>query len=266
MAHKPRQTAPSTSPALLAFGNQVRHYRDKAGLSQERLGERFPVSGSYIGLIETGKTRCTQEFAKRLDEELGAQGALSRLWKDLVEHAAYPIWFDWPAIEREAVGLVAFQLSVVDGLVQTREYAAALLDDDAAVEARMARQAILTRADPPPPVLTVLLDESVLYRQVGDVKTMAEQLEHLVSLASRRLSIQIVPSEVHDGLSGSFVIATMEDRSEVAYVETAVRGLTMSGRDEVAKLSESLASLRGSALSVRHSQELIRRTVEERWT
>ncbi|WP_222721114.1 Scr1 family TA system antitoxin-like transcriptional regulator [Actinomadura sp. HBU206391] len=58
----------------------------------------------------------------------------------------------------------------------------------------------------------------------------------------------------------------MEDRSEVAYVETAVRGLTMSGRDEMAKLSESLASLRASALSVRHSQELIRRTVEERWT
>lgn len=61
MAPKPRRTAPATSPGLLAFGNQVRHYRDKLGLSQERLGDRFPVSGSYIGLIETGKTRCTEE-------------------------------------------------------------------------------------------------------------------------------------------------------------------------------------------------------------
>ena len=265
MAHRPRRTAPSTSPALLAFGNQVRHHRDKLGLSQDRLGERFPVSGSYIGLIETGKTRCTEEFAKRLDEEFGTQGALPRLWQDLVENAAYPIWFDWPAIEREAVALVSFHLSVVDGLVQTREYAAALLDEDA-VEARMARQSILTRQDPPPPLLTVLLDESVLHRQVGDAKTMAGQLEHLIAIASRRLSIQIVPSEVHDGLSGSFIHATMPDRGEVAYVETAVRGLTMSGRDEMAKLAESLASLRASALSVRHSHELIRRTVDKRWT
>ena len=46
MARKPRWTAESTSPTLLAFGNQVRHYRDKIGLSQDRLGERFPVSGS----------------------------------------------------------------------------------------------------------------------------------------------------------------------------------------------------------------------------
>jgi hypothetical protein len=160
---------------------------------------------------------------------------------------------------------VAFQVSVVDGLVQTREYAAALLDDEA-VEARMARQTILTREDPPPPRLTVLLDQSVLHRQVGDAKTMGEQLEHLISLASRRLSILIVPSEVHEGLSGSFILATMEDRSEVAYVETAVRGLTMGGREEVAKLSESLASLRANALSVRHSQDLIRRTVDKKWT
>lgn len=262
---RPRRTAPSTSPALIAFGNQVRHYRDKRGLSQDRLGDRFPVSGSYIGLVETGKTRCTEEFAGRLDEEIGAQGALARLWTDLVEHVAYPLWFDWPAIEREAVEIVSFHLTVVDGLLQTRDYAAALLDE-AAVEARLARQAILTRDDPAPPVFTMLLDESVLHRQVGDAKTMAEQLEHLLSVVSRRLTVQIVPSEVHDGLSGSFILATMPDRSEVAYVETAVRGLTMSGRDEVARLSESLASLRASALSGRHSRELIRRTVDERWT
>ncbi|MGI8335523.1 helix-turn-helix domain-containing protein [Actinomadura scrupuli] len=265
MARKPYRTAEPASPTLLAFGNQVRHYRDKIGLSQDRLGERFPVSGSYIGLVETGKTRCTEEFGARLDEELGAQGALCRLWGDLVQHVAYPIWFDWPAVEREAVHLESFHLSVVDGLAQTREYAAALLDGEA-VEARMARQAILTREDRTPPVLNILLDESVLHRRVGDAKTMREQLEHLIALASRRLTVQIVPSEVHDGLSGSFILATMEDRSEVAYVETALRGMTMGGRADVTRLSQSLASLRANALSVRHSHDLIRRTVDERWT
>ncbi|MGK5557519.1 helix-turn-helix domain-containing protein [Actinomadura kijaniata] len=251
---------------MIAFGNQVRFWRERLGLSQERLGERIPVSGSYIGQIETGRTRCTREFAGQLDDALDLHGALVRLWDDLVRNTVYPVWFDWPAIEREAVELAAFELSVVYGLLQTPEYIRALLAEDAAVEARLERQLILTRDDPPPPVLSVLLDESVLHREVGNQKIMREQLERLIDCQSRRLTINIVPMGVHDGLSGSFVLATMPDRSQVSYVDSAVRGLTMGGTDDAAKVSESLTSLRADAYSVRESTEIIRRVVEEKWT
>ncbi|SEG70448.1 Helix-turn-helix domain-containing protein [Thermomonospora echinospora] len=265
MARKPRRSSDAVSPALRAFGNQVRHHRERLGLSQDRLGDRFPVSGSYIGLIETGKTRCTEDFAKKLDDHLTAYGALALLWEDLVQHAAYPTWFDWYLVERQAAMLQTFQLAVVYGLLQTPEYARVLLGDEAAVEARLARQAILTRSDPEPPMLVALLDESVLYRQIGDRKVMREQLEHLIAVSSRRISVQIVPMGVHDGLSGSFVLATMEDRSEVAYMDTALRGMTLGGKDGLKKISESLFDLRSKALSARDSQNLIQKTLEERW-
>jgi hypothetical protein len=184
----------------------------------------------------------------------------------LIQEAAYPTWFNWPPIEREAAMLQAFELSVVHGLLQTPAYAMALLEDEASVSARVARQSILTRDAPPPPVLSVLMDESILFRQVGGPETMKEQLEHLVALQSKRLTIQFVPAVVHDGLSGSFILATMPDRSEVAYVETALRGFTMAGVADVAKLSEALVSLRACAYSVRESHERIRKAVEEKWT
>ncbi|MFC4053039.1 Scr1 family TA system antitoxin-like transcriptional regulator [Actinomadura syzygii] len=265
MARKP-QRDPATSPSLIAFGNQVRFYRERMGLSQDRLGERFPVSGSYIGQIEGGKTRCTLDFAKQLDGIVSADGCLVRLWKDLVQDAAYPVWFDWPPIERDVSMLQAFHLSVVYGLLQTPAYAMALLKDEAATQARIGRQSILTRDDPPPPTISVLLDESVLRREIGCPQVMREQLEHLIASQSKRLSIQLVSEKVHDGLSGSFVLATMPDRSEVAYVETALRGMTMAGVRDVAKLSDALVSLRASAYSVRESTDLIRKVVEERWT
>ncbi|GAA4302357.1 Scr1 family TA system antitoxin-like transcriptional regulator [Actinomadura luteofluorescens] len=266
MARKPRRDLQTVSPTLIAYGNQVRYYRERMGLSQDRLGDRFPVSGSYIGQIEVGKTRCTSDFAQQLDEIVSAQGCLIRLWKDLVQDAAYPTWFDWPPIERDAMMLQAFELSVVHGLLQTPKYAMALLDDEAAVSARMARQNILARENPSPPMLSVMLDENILTRDVGGSEVMREQLEQLILLQARRCIIQVVPAEVHDGLSGSFILATMADRSEVAYVETALRGMTMAGAGDVARLSEALVSLRASAYSVKESVELIRKVVEEKWT
>ncbi|MBO2456164.1 helix-turn-helix domain-containing protein [Actinomadura violacea] len=266
MVRKARHNSQAISPTLIAFGNQVRYYRERMKLSQDRLGERFPVSGSYIGQIEVGKTRCTEEFAQQLDELVGADGCLARLWKDLVQDAAYPTWFDWPAIERDAAMLQAFELSVVHGLLQTPEYAMALLGDEAAVEARMGRQSILSQESPQPPNLAVLLDESVLYREVGGSEVMRRQLEHLIASIGKRLTVQIVPSEVHDGLSGSFILATLWDRSEVAYVETALRGMTMASAGDMAKLSESLVSLRASAFSMKDSVRLMRKAIEERWT
>jgi hypothetical protein len=58
----------------------------------------------------------------------------------------------------------------------------------------------------------------------------------------------------------------LEDGSEVAYVETAVKGFTMSGRDELVRLNDSFMSLQSQTLSLKESLALIQRTAEERWT
>ncbi|WP_254716753.1 DUF5753 domain-containing protein [Actinomadura sp. WMMB 499] len=202
-----------------------------------------------------------------MDQEFSAGGALLELWDDLVEEAAYPAWFDWVSVEHEAKSLHVFELGVVTGLLQVRAYASAILNgDEKAVEARLKRQMILTREEPAPPELVVLLDKSVLYREVGGPDVMRSQLEHLVNSVSNRLAVQVVPMRLHTGISGSFVLATMEDRSQVGYVETVARGVTMSDKDDLNRMAEALSTLRSQALPVDMSLDLIKKVTAEKWT
>jgi transcriptional regulator with XRE-family HTH domain len=139
---------------LKVFGSEVRRFRELAELSQAQLGDKIPISSSHIGKIERGETRCDRKLAVRMDEILDTRGSLPSLWDELVEKAVFPAWFDWPEIETEAIRLQSYECLVVYGLLQTESYAAALLEDDPqAVSARIGRQEILHRQDPPPPRL-----------------------------------------------------------------------------------------------------------------
>jgi hypothetical protein len=208
-----------------------------------------------------------REFAAAMDKSLGTGGVLIRLWDGLLKNSAYPPWFDWPIHEAAATVLRTFELALVYGLLQTEEYARALLyGDEAAVQARMARQEILTRNDPAPPLLVCVLDEGVLQREMGGPEVMRDQLRHLVEVASERISVHVIPSGRHRGVAGSFVLATLADRSEVAYVETAARGITTGEPQDLTTLTERFESIRSRALPVDQSLDLITRTAKERWS
>jgi Domain of unknown function (DUF5753) len=94
---------------------------------------------------------------------------------------------------------------------------------------------------------------------------MHNQLKHLVESASEKLTIQIIPSDVSPGLSGAFVIGTV-DGKDVAYVETAVRGIVTSSNEDIASLEDAWETIRTHALSQQESLDFIRRTAEEKWT
>jgi transcriptional regulator with XRE-family HTH domain len=266
MARPPNILNPDESPLAL-FGSELRRYRERAGLSQDQLGAEVNFSGSFIGQVERGEKRCERILAERVDARLGLPEALASLWDKTLKGHVFPKWFDWPLYEAEAVILKVFGLSVIYGLLQTPAYADVLLDgDEAAVAARLARQEILTRADLAPPRLFCVLDEFALLRDIGGSKVMAEQLAHLLTVASERISIQVVPGRRHRGISGAFEIATLGDSSEVAYVETGARGMTLGSRDDVRTLNESFDVIRSRALPVEMSLDLIARTVEEKWS
>ena len=124
-----------------------------------------------------------------------------------------------------------FEPALVTGLCQTPEYAHAVLgkrphttDDEVEnlLAARLARQEILTRDDPP--LLYVLLDESVLHRPVAAGDVMHAQLMRLADLATwRNISVQVIPYAAggHIGLLGAFTIAEMPDMSVTVYLENA---------------------------------------------
>ncbi|WP_433173395.1 helix-turn-helix domain-containing protein [Actinoallomurus sp. CA-150999] len=251
------------------WGRELRHYRKAASLTQAQLATKIFCSESLISSIETGQAPARPEFAKDADEALDTGGALSRTLDWRKGAPAYPAWFvDWIPVEDGAVQLRVFEIDLVHGLLQTPDYARALLGgDEAAVEARLLRQSILTREDPPPPALYCVLDESALRRNVGGAKVMYEQLQHLLLLGDRdNINIQIVPSRAHRGLRGPFAVATSEDGSEVAHAENAFGGAVSTRPEDLATVVTSWEAIRTEALPADMSKELIRRIVEELWT
>ena len=275
-----RNLGSAVSP-LRVFGATLRHYRTRAGMSQEQLGGRLYCSDDLIGKIENGQRAPTEQFTAACEAiaELRTDGALTELrelLKDYLKERAFPGWFyDWPGNEANAKTLRTFELVAVPGLLQTEEYARAMLrtqvmasDDetDERVAARMDRQVILARDKPP--MLWVLLDEGVLRRPVGGNGVMGEQIRHLIESAGRpNIVIQIIPAGVgaHQGMSGNFIIAEFDDSRPVAYQDTAARGQIIEDADDIGAISLLWDTLKSEALPRSASLELLEE-VAKTWT
>src|ERR1700690_811143 len=114
------------------FGAELRYYRTRAGLSQKDLAPRANVSHDVISKIETGERPPPGGFPSRLDAipELDTQDALTRLWSHLkksLKQRAYGWFQEWADIEAEATVLRWYEPLIVPGLLQTEEYARAIL-------------------------------------------------------------------------------------------------------------------------------------------
>lgn len=134
-----------------------------------------------------------------------------------------------------------YSSSVVPGLLQTREYARALLrtigrfkdlpdDSEAAAEARVARSQIITRAGR---TFSIVVEEAALRRRVGDMETMAAQLGSLFTVATLpAVSLGVIPA----GAPALWPLETFtiydEDRVSV---ELLTAGLTITAPSEVAQ-------------------------------
>jgi transcriptional regulator with XRE-family HTH domain len=244
------------------FGAMVRFYREKTGLSRAELGRRICKSEALVEAIELGHRPATPTVTLDLEAALNTGGALARLREEMrgvLSSHAFPAWFlDWAVKEAEAATLRWFEPLVVPGLLQTEAYARAIFrarlritpeELDELVAARMKRQEILTRDDPP--TLWVILDEWVLRRPVGGPDVMAEQLTKLVEWARQpQVVIEILPASLgaHEGLNGAFIIADFNDGPAVGYHESTPGGQLMEQPNDVALLSLTWDTLRTDTL------------------
>lgn len=254
---------------LRTFGAEIRRLREAAGLNQTELAALVHVSRAYISHVERGKTRCRFDFANRLDGALGANGEIIRAWNDLVESIKsikYAKYFvNFPKAELTANLIRVYETHIVNGLFQTEAYASAILKNSDDVATRMNRQRQVM-SDPAPKVF-VVLEESVLLRQVGTVDVMREQLEYLLELSHRDgVRLQILPPVYVEEARAAFAVATQADRAEAAYIVNATEGVTSADPEDLTMLNETFASLQAEALNVRDSRALIRRVIDERWT
>ena len=254
------------SPTMLTLGRLIRRYREAAGILQRDLARKLDYSEGWVSQVETGRTRLRQEQVTAIERELNIPaGILMEVFRQL-DAEQIPGWFrPWLEEERAASVLRSFELALIPGLLQQEDYARTLLQgDEALVKARMERQAAVFGRNAPS--AHFVIDEAALYYDRGGPKVMHPQLMHLAEIVNPpRLTIQVIRSADNPQVAGAFTIATVDGR-DVAYVETAVRGLVTSGREDLAILADAWESIRAFAMPLPDSIEFIRKTAEERWT
>ncbi|TDC83716.1 XRE family transcriptional regulator [Micromonospora sp. KC606] len=234
---------------------QLRRQRTLAGMNQEEFGKRTNYSASTVSAVETGTRPIDLPYARRADEMLETGGLFESLLR-MAERDGQPSWFrPWLEAERSAKQLRYFNPTLIPGLLQTENYARAVLRFDATrpeeevekhVASRLERQEILTRDHPP--LVVAVIDESALRRRDA---IMGEQLAHLLRMAERpHIQMHIIPADagLHVGLSGPLALARSAEGGWVGHLENQLAGLVVDGEDGMATLLARWEGVRGVAL------------------
>lgn len=251
------------------LGAELRAQRKARGWTQVELGEKIRFSDSFISDVENGNKTPRSDFAAKCDEAFNLPGTFARL-HGVVRFAAYPSFYQAAVpYEASAVRIHGWYLGSVPGLVQTEEYARALISAtrpqdttaqiDRLVSGRMQRQEILTGETPPK--CWFVLDESVLLRVAGSREIMNAQVDALTGWArTPGIVIQVLPLEAteHPGTDGPIVAFDFEDRPTVVYNEGQRSGRIVEDAAEVAELMTTISAVRASALSPRATIDYLR--------
>ncbi|MGW1159539.1 helix-turn-helix domain-containing protein [Streptomyces sp. NPDC002513] len=253
---------------VVAFGRNMKTLRLRAGLDREEFGRRIGYSAATVASFEQGRRIPSPRTIDKADEALGADGLLSA-WKEEVERAQYPVFFQgMAALEKEAVELLAYDTLVVKGLLQTEEYMRTLLDmrrpvlDQETIEqrvaARLGRQDIFDRW--PAPLLSFVLDESVLRRPYGGRDVLRGQLEHILLIGQKRnVEIQVMPldREENAGVDGPFTIVIRKDGRKFVYAEAQGTSALQTDPEQTTLAAARYGIIRSQALPPRESTEFI---------
>ena len=239
------------------FGAEMRRLREAAGLPQSAVARRLGCTQTQVSRLEKGTRTPSRRDAENLDELFGDAASVSfiRRYERIRAQPGSPTWFQSWAEEVEPVLLVlrSWDPLLVPGLLQTEDYARSIFlngpqitpdEAEKRVQARMRRQQILDREDPP--TLMVLIDKGVLYRPVGDRQVMRDQLTHLLNLAQRpTIFIQVVDPACTAGLAGPFFIAEMPDgQPDVVHSESPTMGHTTADHDIVTAVWQRYEAIR----------------------
>ncbi|MFJ6431734.1 Scr1 family TA system antitoxin-like transcriptional regulator [Streptomyces sp. NPDC091416] len=255
------------------FGALLRHYRERAGLSQEGLGLKIGFSKSQVAMVERGDRPPKGVFTPQADAALGAGGALIAAAEKLTS-SRVASWFG-PFAEEEATARARYEYEshVVPGLLQTEAHARAQfsgacppLDDDeieGLVLGRLARQHMLTRK--PLPDISFVLELSPLTRPIGGRDVHRAQLHHILEVSRlRHVHIQVMSPqrETHGGLSGPFVLLETDDRRRLAYLEVHTQSILTSEQQTLGRLFARYGTLRTQALGPEESRKMIEQVAE----
>jgi transcriptional regulator with XRE-family HTH domain len=246
----------------------LRTLRTLKGLTQEQLAKELFLSREAITAYENGRNFPDLDTCKQFDAHFGTDELFQSQWTHAQREHVHE-WFEtYLAHENEAIQINSFQSMYIPGLLQTEEYTRAISlergTDEAVIDQRAARREVITRENNPAYFFAVL-DHAVISRPVGGGEVMMKQLQHLITM-SRKLNVfvQVVPERTgwYLGMDGTLVVFVKEDGRPVGYVEAQFGGRLIEDREAAGKVGLRFDQIRGRALSVDASRDLIQRTME----
>jgi transcriptional regulator with XRE-family HTH domain len=263
------------------LARQLRLLREEAGLTLEQAAPKLDFSVSKLSRIENAQVVIDVHWVKSMLDVYDVGGARWTELLDLAREAMRPGWWkayglgnnSYIAFETEASRIQDFTVTYVPGLLQTADYARALMravpvrrtaeELDNEVAARVYRQQRLTSADNRLELVAVI-DELALQRPMGGSAVMRKQLEHVAALAELdTVTLHVLPTAVgaHAAVPSGFTILHFGDLGEpdMAYVEHTLGAVSLDKDGEVARARLTFERVLSDALDPAESLVLIRR-------
>ncbi|WP_187438354.1 helix-turn-helix domain-containing protein [Actinomadura decatromicini] len=268
------------------LGAMLRELRESRGLTLQKAARLLNRTPSSLSKLETGKRGIRRPALEHMLDryeltDTDQRNALYELARDSkkkgwwlrYEGKISPSMLDYISLEAEATSMRSFQLHLIPGLMQTEDYARAVIecgffqgftpDVDGLAEIRMRRQKIL--ADPDPPHLWAIASEAALRQQFGGRAVMLRQLKRLIELSIlQNVTLQVLPFAVggHAGLNGSFTTVRTDDLS-IVLVENLTTGWYLEQQDDIRRHEIVFDHLSGVALSPSDSRAYIEQLMSE---
>jgi transcriptional regulator with XRE-family HTH domain len=268
--------------ATRRLASELRARRDRAGLTIGAVAGRLEWSPAKISRIENARVRVLPRDVKALLRAYGITEP-GQDWDYLLKLARAPRRHGWwqahsgtltecfrtyAALEADALALWAYESDYVPGLLQTGQYARAVLavglltgqDTELHVAARMARQQHLAGADPPQ--VHAVLSEAVLRRPVGGTSVMKGQLDWLAEAGRQpHVTVQVLPFSVgaHPGMDGAFTILKFPGPADpdLVYASRDAGTVFAEQPGQRDRCTHIFGCLRAAALPPGASQDLI---------
>jgi transcriptional regulator with XRE-family HTH domain len=272
---------------------ELREIRESKGKSGDAVAAALRWSPSKISRYERARTGLQPREVERLLDYYQITGSRRALLLELAQDASHKGWWEEYAdglsadyqqfigLEHEASSIAIWHVDVVTGLLQTEGYARHIISSytrvepvppgmvDRLVRVRMRRQQVLDREL----TLSVVLDESVLKRRVGDESVMYEQLQQLAREADRpNLTLQVLPLDAQHTIFGeSFVIFSFGPHSDamlhdVVSAEHLRSGFSVEGERDTYLHRIAFQMLVDNSLDPVASKALILETAEKHWS
>ncbi|MEV0603474.1 helix-turn-helix transcriptional regulator [Streptomyces sp. NPDC050315] len=255
-------------------GNQVKLWRNHAGVSREALATESGYAQDSVKSMEQGRRRPTVKLLEIADEMCGAHGLLMAA-RDYLKPAPFPARsHEYMALEAEAIAVHWYEPLLIPGLLQTDAYARVLMSetyppaDDETVEervsARLRRQEALSSR--PRVVFDFVIHEAALRMMVGGAKAMRQQMHRLLEVGElRNVSIQVLPIGRCSGVAliGGIILLETAEHDRYAYVEGQRTSALYADVEKASELTQRHGMIRKHALCVEESAEFIRKVAAE---